>query len=249
MSRFRLLIFAHFALAIGIISVNTAAQTYFSVETAAAWQARNDQRVPGEGGNLFSVADFDKGPFFSHRVYAGHRWGTNHELRLLYAPLSIEANGEFDNSIRYQDSTFAPQTPTRIDYKFNSYRLSYIYHFVAKGDWQWAFGFTGKVRDAEVRVRQGPIDESKANVGFVPLAHLQATWNFSPEWSIGFDLDGLAAPQGRAIDLGVFLRRSWQSAGSTVFAGYRTVEGGADNDEVYNFAWFHFATFGFAYQL
>jgi hypothetical protein len=33
-------------------------------------------------------------------------------------------------------------------------------------------------------------------------------------------------------------------AGVELRAGYRMVEGGADNDEVYTFAWFHYAVVG-----
>ena len=54
------------------------------------------------------------------------------------------------------------------------------------------------------------------------------------------DLDALAGGPGRAEDLSLKLaydiNERW-----TVTGGYRTVEGGADTDEVYNFAWFHSA--------
>jgi hypothetical protein len=33
-----------------------------------------------------------------------------------------------------------------------------------------------------------------------------------------------------------------------VSAGYRTVEGGADVDEVYNFAWLHYAVLSASYR-
>ena len=34
----------------------------------------------------------------------------------------------------------------------------------------------------------------------------------------------------------------------SVSGGYRAVEGGVDVDEVYNFAWFNYAVFGFTYR-
>ena len=64
-------------------------------------------------------------------------------------------------------------------------------------------------------------------------------------WAGGllFDADALAAPQGRAED--VLLAATWAlREGLFVYAGYRTLEGGADNDEVYTFAWFHYAVAG-----
>ena len=51
---------------------------------------------------------------------------------------------------------------------------------------------------------------------------------------------GPRAPQGRAFDvsarLGYVLAERWE-----VGIGYRTIEGGADVEQVYNFAWLHSA--------
>jgi hypothetical protein len=46
------------------------------------------------------------------------------------------------------------------------------------------------------------------------------------------------------------LAATWAVRDGTVFRiGYRTVEGGADNDEVYNFAWLHYAVAGVELRL
>ncbi len=222
-------------------------ETYFSVETAQTTQTKNDQRIPGKGGDLFSLTDFSKGPFFSGRIYVGHKWDDGHEIRALYAPFEIELSSEFSSPVKFINSTFAANTPTTAYYKFNSYRLNYAYHLDPQGDWRWAVGFTGKIRDAEVRLQQGALRESKTNVGFVPLAHVRGMRPLTQDWSFQFDLDGLAAPQGRAIDLSLFVSRSFENGKINIFGGYRTVEGGADNDEVYNFAWIHSATLGLNY--
>jgi hypothetical protein len=86
--------------------------------------------------------------------------------------------------------------------------------------------------------------QSKKNVGFVPLFHFRASKSLNSDWGFRFDLDGLAAPQGRAFDAAFFIERKIPDSRFTAFGGYRTVEGGADNDEVYNFAWLHFLTLG-----
>ena len=52
------------------------------------------------------------------------------------------------------------------------------------------------------------------------------------------ELDGLASSRGRAFDF--TLRGHYDLSDQwSVGPGYRTIEGGADNDEVYNFAWLH----------
>lgn len=46
------------------------------------------------------------------------------------------------------------------------------------------------------------------------------------------------APQGRAFDIASFLERQLLPSFSLI-GGYRMIEDGADNDSVYNMAWFH----------
>lgn len=213
------------------------AQTFVSLEGDLTWQSRNDQRVPGEGGGDFSISDFKTGPFPGFRLYAGHIFNGRHEIRALYAPLAIEVEGQLDQATRFVNTTFSVG-PTTAYYKFNSYRLTYAYHFDKIGAWRLALGFTGKIRDAEVRLTQANLRDSKKNVGFVPLLNFQAVRELSENWRFRFDMDGLAAPQGRAFDVALTMERSVAEKWS-VFGGYRTIEGGADNKEVYNFAWIH----------
>jgi hypothetical protein len=220
-------------------------KNYLVVEGGALWQSKNDQRIPNDGGTRFSLRDFSDGPFGSYRIYLGRRFSPRHEVRLLYAPLELNLTGKFSSPVNFKGTAFATNTNTAADYKFNSYRLSYIYHFERSGEWDTAIGFTGKVRDAEVRLSQGALQASESNVGFVPLLHFQAHREISTNWKFIFDVDGLAAPQGRAIDLALlFERQISKSDKSQAYFGYRTIEGGADNDKVYNFAWFHIATVG-----
>ncbi|MBY0383535.1 hypothetical protein K2X05_00115 [bacterium] len=222
------------------------AESYAIVEGSQIWQSRNDQRVPGNSGTPFSLSDVDSGPFYGYRVYAGYILNQRHEFRALYAPLEIKLNSQFAQPVNFENVNFAANTSTDLFYKFNSYRLTYAYHFDRWNNWLFALGFTGKVRDAEVRLSQSGLVGKKSNVGFVPLLNFQARYEFSNQWQFRFDLDGLAAPQGRAIDAAFFL--DYKSDLLTVFGGYRTIEGGADNDKVYNFAWFHQAVVGLWYD-
>lgn len=221
---------------------------FVSAEGDLTWQSRNDVRIPGDDGTKFSLADFGTGPFPSFRFYAGHIWNGRHEVRVLLAPLAIDLNGQFDQPVDFDGATFAADTPTAARYKFSSYRATYAFHFRPLAGWRLAAGLTLKVRDAEVRLRQGGLVESKTDLGVVPLLNFQASKALGENWMFRFDLDGLAAPQGRAFDGSLlFERRIARFEGGrelSLFTGYRTVEGGADNDEVYNFAWLHKAVLG-----
>jgi hypothetical protein len=58
--------------------------------------------------------------------------------------------------------------------------------------------------------------------------------------------DALGAPQGRAED--VLLAGTYSLSDHILLRiGYRILEGGADNDEVYNFALIHYASAGITY--
>jgi hypothetical protein len=215
----------------------------FSVEIEAgpAWQGRNDIEIPNDGtASRFSAsALIGKGPYFAYRAYVTCEINAKNGLRLLAAPLTIEGSGTPAEEIRYDGRTFQAGVPTDASYRFDSYRLTWRY-LVAEGSrFRAHVGFTAKVRAAEVRLSQGSVEASYDNVGFVPLLHLAAEWKLSERWSAVLDADALAAPQGRAEDVALKLSWRWGDRWSAA-AGYRTVEGGADNDKVYTFAWLHY---------
>jgi hypothetical protein len=77
----------------------------------------------------------------------------------------------------------------------------------------------------------------------VPLINFRLDWRLAEKLGLIFEGDALAAPQGRAED--VFLGLGYDAAKAvTLKAGYRIVEGGADNDEVYTFALVNYLSFG-----
>jgi hypothetical protein len=83
----------------------------------------------------------------------------------------------------------------------------------------------------------------KENLGVVPLLYLYARYQATERFSLELEADALAAPQGRAEDVslkGVFRL----SDRVDLDLGYRLLEGGADNDEVYAFAFFNYAVAG-----
>jgi hypothetical protein len=72
-------------------------------------------------------------------------------------------------------------------------------------------------------------------LGFVPLIYLRANRRFAGNWHLIFDFEGLAGGPGRAFDtahkLHFAIYDRWDLS-----ADYRTFEGGADVESVYNFA-------------
>ncbi len=213
-------------------------------EAGAAWASRNDVRIPGVGGTNLSLVNelhTPVAPVF--RVRVGYRFRSRHYITALYAPLQVNATGSAPSDVDFAGATYPAGTPLLAVYRFDSYRLTYRYSFVRNRSLDIAAGATAKIRDAEVSLT-GVDTSSKTNTGFVPLLNVHIEWRpGGGPVGVVFDADALAAPQGRAED--VLLAAMWTlNEGLALYVGYRTVEGGADNDEVYNFAWFHYAVAG-----
>ena len=211
------------------------------VEGAALWVERNDVRIPPATGTEFSIVDLiGSGPTGIGRVEVTARLAARHELRVVYAPIEVSGNGVPSRPIEFAGGSFAPGVGTRADYQFTSYRGTYRYTFYAGDRWQWQVGFTGFVRDARVALAQPGVTAEDTNVGFVPLAHVRGRAALGDRVRLTVEADGTAAPQGRAFDVAamvdVDITRVWFVGG-----GYRTVEGGADVDTVYNFSWLNAA--------
>ena len=128
-------------------------------------------------------------------------------------------------------------------YKFNSYRLTYRYEIVQKPKLDFGLGFTAKIRDAKIALASGDLSGEKVNVGFVPIINFRLFWRPAEKFGILLEGDALAAPQGRAEDVLVAATYKFSDR-LGVKAGYRILEGGADNDEVYTFSLFHYASAG-----
>jgi len=230
-------------------SEETPSRFEIELEAGPVWQTLNDVQIPNtDAGTRFSLVDLvGKGPWLAPRAYLTWNIRPRHSIRLLAAPLSYTESGEFAAPVDFNGETFEAGTKTDATYKFNSYRIIYAYRFHAGERWTWRVGFTAKIRDAKIRLAQSGTSSEKTDLGFVPLLHLTGAYHFSQNWHALLDLDALAGGPGRAEDIALKLiyaiNTHWSIAG-----GYRTVEGGADVEEVYNFAWLHYAVMSAAYR-
>jgi hypothetical protein len=218
------------------------------LEGGPVWQSYNDVRIPGDSGTEFSFKDLTgTGPYAYGRFTLGWNIRERHGVRLVAAPLRVTGSGTFDEPVSFAGTSFAAGTSTEGKYKFDTYRLTYRYQFLNKDAWRLRVGGTLLLRDAEIELEQNGINASDSNVGVVPLLSFAADWMFADQWAAMFDFEGLAGGPGRAFDVAIKLQYDvtdrWY-----VGAGYRILEGGADNETVYNFAWFNFAFVSVGYQ-
>jgi len=210
------------------------------------WLARNDVQIPNETGTRFSLQELvGAGPTELTRAELAWNVNPRHALRVVYAPVRVERSGTPAVGLLFAGEQFAAGVPADAVYKFSSYRATYRYRFYQGDTWSWRVGGTAFIRDARVALAQGAIAAEDTDVGFVPLAHLNGQARLGERWLLVLDLDVAAAPQGRAIDFGGRLRYALTDRWS-LGAGYRTIEGGADVDQVFNFAWLNAAVASFA---
>ena len=224
-------------------SVN--AQVSFDVETGSVFTGYNDVRIPGDKGTFFSLKnDLNPKSKLFYRLRASYTLKSRHTLSLLYAPLEVNSTGSVPNNIFFEGVTFPANAQLNGAYKFNSYRLTYRYDLVKNPGFEFGLGFTAKIRDAKISLSSSGLASEKSNVGFVPIINFRLLWKIDDKYGLLLDGDALAAPQGRAED--VLIAATYKISNNLgIRAGYRILEGGADNDKVYNFALFHYASVGF----
>jgi hypothetical protein len=221
-----------------------SSQIDLDVETGSTFTGYNDVRIPGNTGTSFSLSEELKAdPSLFLRIRLTWNINTRHHISLLYAPLSINSKGTLNRELLFDKGSFPAGLPLKAVYRFNSYRVSYRYDFLRREKFEAGFGFTAKIRDAAILVKDNQTESEKTNVGFVPILHFRMLWNFHSKAGLLVEGDALAAPQGRAED--VLAALVWNASDPIdLKLGYRILEGGADNDEVYNFALIHYLSLG-----
>lgn len=217
-------------------------------ETGAVWQHRNDVKIPPGTGNLVEFDEFNQGPFFHYRAEAYYNMNKKHIIRAVYAPFEVKVTGRLPNDVNFNGKSYDTSSDLTVRYKFNSYRLSYIYQLHNYGDTQINIGATLKVRDAKITFQQLSTISTYDNIGFVPLLYGSILHDITDNWYLFSDVDFAVAPQGRAIDLNIKLRRHITKA-SSFGIGLRSLEGGADNNKVYTFSWFNYLLLDYQLRL
>lgn len=233
---------------ISLAGAQNVSLTTLSIEGLAAWQGRNDVEVPNDGtASRFALDELTgEGPVIGGRVELAGQIRDRHEWRVLLAPLSLSESGVSDDIIDFQGERFAAG-PIDARYQFNSWRVTWRYRWIDRPDLQIKVGFTAKVRDASIGLRQAGLAARKDDTGFVPLLHGSLQQRWSERWSFEADIDALGGGPGYAVDLGAgwsyALTDDWR-----LKSQIRFLDGGADNDKVYAFARFTSVTLGVVWR-
>ena len=208
----------------------------------------NDVRIPGDSGTRFSLADdLASDDAVAFRARYRRQLSEKHWIGVLAAPLTVESHGVLDEDIDFNGVTFAQGSDVDATFRFDSYRILYRYQLRDTGTFRFSIGGALKVRDAAIRLESDGLASEKNNTGLVPLISFDLAWTPYERWTFLMDGEALAAPQGRAEDI-LFAAMYNVSDRLSLTTGYRILEGGADNDEVYTFSLFHYYTLGAVYS-
>lgn len=228
----------------GLFVKAASASLVVDIEGGKVFPGYNDVRIPGDTGTKFSLYDeVETDPAWYWRIRAGYLIEERHFVSFLIAPLKVEGSGKVDRPVTFEDATFSANAPLQTTFQFNTYRLGYRYNFLVHERGVVGGGVTLLVRDAYIEVEGDGQSAKSSNLGFVPLLNFHVSGKINPYFGILFEGDALASSQGRAFDILTALA-FYLSDSLSVKVGYRFIEGGADNDKVYTFSLFHFATMG-----
>ena len=145
--------------------------------------------------------------------------------------------------VKFMGKTFIAGQRIDAMYRFDSYRLQYLYRFPNQKSILRALGVSLKLRDAEISLENDDEYATKTNTGFVPLIGFELGYDISDDFGVILKGEGLASKFGRAEDVLLAARYSL-GEGRSLYGGYRLLEGGSDIGEVYTFALIHYLTLG-----
>lgn len=218
------------------------------VEVGVVFSGYNDVRVPNDGGTEVSLSrELRTDPAFFYRFNVWYNFNERHAVGVLAAPLRLSAEGSVTRPVLFSGAEFPADIPLDATYRFDSYRASYRYNFVRRETFRFGLGVTAKIRDAAITLTSGSTEAETRNTGFVPLLNFGLAWGFAGRWTFLFEGDAAAAPQGRAEDVLAALKYNF-SENVAIKSGYRMLEGGANVDQVYNFAMLHYFVVGPAFE-
>jgi hypothetical protein len=211
------------------------AQT-LKVEMGSAHVTKNEFQIPSTTGSDVSLPNNNQ---FYYRVEGIWSYNEKNAIRFVVAPLAYDKTITSTSPIVFDSQNFAANTPTTVQFKFNSYRIGYVRHLVAEPTYSFDLGFTLKMRDALISMSQNGVEEKFTDFGFVPLLYFSFLYHWNEHWSLFINTDGAGASQGYAIDSLIENQYKWDDH-LTLAIGYRFLDGGADNDTVKTFATVHY---------
>jgi hypothetical protein len=198
------------------------------------------QRPNSRRGTRFEAADFtgDSGSGVRLNLFVPLNWRQpRDELRVAIAPLTISGPGISPKPITYEGATFEAGVPLNVDYRFNTYRVTYLVPIFANAlqeGWDLRAGATIAMRDAQIRLSQGALIREFSNVGPIPLLYMSATKSIGGRWHLLGEFDAFPAPGGGGLFDGSLKIACNVTRDFDLTVGLRYQVGAAEDPEIFN---------------
>jgi hypothetical protein len=206
----------------------------FNLELGSAQNSYNQVKIDGENGTMFNLRPALNSSDY-YRISFIQKFKSSNGIRFLYAPLKFSGEKNFNKDIYFNGELFPSNQKTEAQFQFNSYRATYFREIISQKNFLLRVGGTIKVRDAFIELKQSDRTKARKSIGIVPLFYAYSKYKFENNFLLTLDFDGLVAPQGRALDVGLMFGYYFNPT-LQIDVGYRMLEGGADNEKVYNFS-------------
>jgi hypothetical protein len=206
----------------------------------------NNFSLPNQNTNEINLPD--KKYLKSYRIKGILNIKNDKFLYFLYAPFATDYNLKSSKSFKFNNTNFNNNQNTKVDYKFNSYRVGYFKELSFKNNLKYWVGGVLKVRDAKIKVSQNSLSDSYSNIGVVPLLGFGIKYFINNDISLFSHIDASGFSKGYAYDFNAEARYRINNKNYTGL-GYRTFGGGVDNSKLMNFARFEilYANYNFSF--
>ncbi len=222
-------------------------QIRLDIEGGVAYQTRNTCAIPADSSK-FSYRDLlGRGPFNYGRVTAIINDANNSGYRIVIAPLNISGVGKLPNKVQFSGTTFDPGIDTAGRYIFNNYRFTWWHKWKPIDGIDVRAGWTFFIRDANVSLAQSGKSASFYNLGPVPLYYILAEKHLTDRLRAEFEFDGLVAPEGGALDLGLALGYSLNPT-TVLKLRARYLDGGTGSGSAYSYATVNYLSLGLEFR-
>lgn len=215
-------------------------------EIGSAKSLDNNFSLPNQTSNEINL---DNGNSLSYyRIKGRLNLKNDSFLYFLYAPFATDYNFQSNKNFKFDNSNFSSNQNTKVDYKFNSYRVGYFKELSLKNNIKYWIGGVLKVRDARIKIYQNNLSDSYSNIGIVPLLGVGIEYFINNNISLFSHIDAAGFWQGYAYDFNSEIRYRLNDK-NALGLGYRTFGGGVDNDKLMNFARFEtlYANYSFKF--
>lgn len=129
------------------------------------------------------------------RLTAELQLGSRHTVVFLIQPLTLNTEALLTRDVTVDDLTFPANTPVKLKYGFDFWRVSYLYDFNRRTDKEVAIGISLQMRNASIRFASydGDLFRINQGVGPVPIFKFRTRIPFNNGMWFGSEIDGFYA--------------------------------------------------------